>query len=192
MAKFGNRLRWVWHRLADIALAKDIAVWTGLATLGGTLLVPLAARTFTPLSTFDFALCAVVGGSISFALAHRFAPRRERDRPSLESLEDADLKTAASKWLRAKLSARGLHITNAALFGSIVHEHFKTSDVDVIVKFAALSERQIASAVRQIKGPLASAFERQFGHDLHVKFFCTEEVEGHSAFLASTKHETLF
>jgi predicted nucleotidyltransferase len=110
---------------------------------------------------------------------------------SFDQLTDADLKAQVTNWLITKLSVRAFHITAVTLFGSVVHNHFKTSDVDVIVRFAPLRERQIALAVRKIKGPMSSEFKRQFGHDLHVKFFCAEEVEGYNAFLASTKHESI-
>lgn len=122
---------------------------------------------------------------------YRPAPSSERASVSTAGLEDADLKKMVSKWLIAKLSDRKLHVQRAALFGSIVHDHFRTSDVDVIVKFKPISDAQIGRLVRRIKGPIADEFKRTFGHDLHVKFFCAGEGPGYDAFAADTKHEEI-
>jgi predicted nucleotidyltransferase len=115
----------------------------------------------------------------------RFAPA------TVAALEDADLKKTASKWLIAKLSDRKLYVQHLTLFGSIVHDHFRTSDVDVIVRFRPVSDAKIARAVRSIKGTLADQFKQIFGHDLHIKFFCADEKSGYEAFIASTKHEEI-
>ncbi|HEY8696417.1 MAG TPA: hypothetical protein VIM02_02275 [Rhizomicrobium sp.] len=101
-----------------------------------------------------------------------------------EILADEDLRKQASKWLAHKLSERRLHVRSVTLFGSITHDHFATSDVDVIVSFEEMRDHQIAAAVRRIKGILAAEFIRTFGHKLHVTFFCAGEAADHVSFLA--------
>jgi predicted nucleotidyltransferase len=130
-------------------------------------------------------ICAVYYRAFRDPNFGRVAPK------SGAALEDADLKKQASKWLITKLSEQKFHVQQAALFGSIVHDHFRTSDVDVIVRFKPISDSAIKKSVRRIKSQLAQDFKQKFGHDLHIKFFLTDELPGYDTFAANTKHEEI-
>jgi predicted nucleotidyltransferase len=78
-----------------------------------------------------------MAGVFGLLFAHlwlRLRAPREHSRP-IEKLADDELKKQTSKWLSHKFSERRLHVRTAELFGSIVHDHYETSDVDVIVCF---------------------------------------------------------
>jgi predicted nucleotidyltransferase len=109
---------------------------------------------------------------------------------SIAELADADLKRQVTKWLRAKLPKDEL-IQRVALFGSIVHDHFKTSDVDLIVQLGPMTKAQIGRTVRRIKSKTAKEFKETFGHNLHVKFFVADEKPGYDGFASDTKHEEI-
>lgn len=68
-----DRAKWLWARLGDIALAKEIIVVgiTVVATLGA----PLLAWAVSPMSAIDFLIIAFIAGTLSFFLARHFAPR---------------------------------------------------------------------------------------------------------------------
>ena len=99
------------------------------------------------------------------------------------SWDQHELHERARTWLGSQMAEGKLRVDTAFLFGSILHEHYATSDVDVIVRFREMSERKIASAARKIKGSIAQDFERTFGHRLHAQFFCAHEDERFKAFI---------
>lgn len=112
--------------------------------------------------------------------------------PSIVQLRDAELHDQAAKWLTAKLSNKKLRVHKAALFGSVVHDHYPTSDVDVVVLFAGASDKLVSKIGRKIRGPISNEFRLQFGHPLHVQFFHATERDHLSAFLTKAgKHELL-
>jgi predicted nucleotidyltransferase len=134
----------------------------------------------------------IIGLGLIWIDASRAARHRAKDAPeSRKQLEYIDLKKAARNWLRTKLSDSKLAVQQAWLFGSITHDHYDTSDVDIIILFKPMGERQIAAAVRKITDQLASQFRLKFNRDLHVKFFCAHEENNRMNFLARTKHEAL-
>ena len=111
---------------------------------------------------------------------------------SFEKLANADLKAHASKWLSHALSDRKLGIRSVEMFGSVVREHYKTSNVNVIVCLASMRNSRIAASVRRIRGSIANDFERTFGHKLRVQFFCVSEEEDYQAFKTKVgKHEII-
>jgi predicted nucleotidyltransferase len=110
----------------------------------------------------------------------------------LSSLKDAELHDQATKWLTGRLSNKKLRVQKAALFGSVVHDHYPTSDVDIVVLFTASSDGQITKIGRQIKGPISNEFRLKFGHSLHVQLFHPIETDRWAAFLTTAgKHEIL-
>ena len=172
-----SRIRWAWDWFSDLWTAKDFAIWV-YAIGGAAVLGPVVVRAFSPLSAVDFVLIAAFCGLVAFFLARHFLSRAhsiETAQP-LELLEDADLAKQATRWLSVTLSDRKLHLEKRAyLFGSIIHDHYETSDVDVIVEFQPIKDSQIAKSVRRIRNEIASAFQQKFGHKLHVTFFCANE-----------------
>src|SRR6266481_1881310 len=53
----------------------------------------------------------------------------------IEQLEDHELYAQATVWLSKRLAERKLHVEGACLFGSIMHDRYPTSDVDVAIWF---------------------------------------------------------
>ena len=98
--------------------------------------------------------------------------------------DQRELHDRAAAWLRSHMSSPNLKVRAAFLFGSIMHEHYETSDVDVIVRFGEMSERQLKKAATKIKADIARDFERTFGHRLHATFFCSHENSRMDEFMA--------
>jgi predicted nucleotidyltransferase len=95
-------------------------------------------------------------------------------------------------WLESVLSDNSLRITSAVLFGSVVHDHYDTSDVDAAVMFATIPDSHIGQLVRRIKEKIASDFSTTFTHPLHVTFFCShEETEMQDFLREAGKYEIL-
>jgi predicted nucleotidyltransferase len=187
----------LWRRTGDASVFAWLfpSVWTTagavLAMVGGALIgyiysIPPVFWIPSALAAGALVLlCAILWRALHDPNFGRIAPK------SIAALEDFDLKMQASKWLAARLSEQKFHIQQAALFGSIVHDHFRTSDVDVIVRFKPISNRIVGKTVRRIKSQLGPEFKERFGHDLHVKFFCADEIPGYDTFAADTKHEQI-
>jgi predicted nucleotidyltransferase len=117
---------------------------------------------------------------------------RRRDRASnfrihtakYEGAGETDLHARIADWLAKSLAEPALYINQAFLFGSIVHDTYKTSDVDLIIEFKSVGDRQLAARVKKIKGRIAHEFELTFPHKLHVTFFCSNERAQCEQFLA--------
>jgi predicted nucleotidyltransferase len=107
-------------------------------------------------------------------------------------LEDIELHDQASRWLSGWLSSEDLRVQRAVLFGSVVHEHYPTSDVDVIVLSKPITGRTAKSVGRRIKSEMRREFKLRFGHPLHVQLFLAGEKERFDAFLSRLdKYEEL-
>ena len=124
-------------------------------------------------------LCLIWWDSIRRDQILRF---NDHDVPHARATEK-DMHERAAKWLASLLSEHKFYVNQAFLFGSIIHDDYQTSDVDLIVEFTSLSDRGLASVVRNIKGKVARDFERTFGHKLHVTFFCSYEIMALDEFL---------
>src|SRR5579883_2256985 len=130
----------------------------------------------------------VLGVIVAGLAATWWDARRPRPYPTSQNmpvdgrLTEPELRNQATKWLAAVLADQKLHIRSAHIFGSIMHDHYDTSDVDVIVEFKNVNERRISSAVRRIKGNIARDFFNTFNHKLHVTFFCEGEEQSRNQF----------
>ena len=119
--------------------------------------------------------------------------RRNQNRQETErfNVQQAEIKTATekekyeavAKWLKSVISKREYCVHQAFLFGSIVHEHYPTSDVDLIVQFTTLRDSKLSSIVQKLKGGIARDFKATFQHELHVTFFCSNETNQQDRFL---------
>lgn len=145
-----------------------------------------------------FAL-TIAGGSV-FALiliGHAITVTRTKHRQpgvvtAAEQLLNGDLHDQAVCWLSRRLSDRRFNVWQAALFGSILHNHYPTSDIDVLILFRPGSDRKIKQAGRAIKNDMASEFNTRFGHRLHTTLFHHSEEKQFDAFLSKlNKHEVL-
>ena len=135
-----------------------------------------------PLSISGVIVFAAID-SHSNTIHHTVVPR--------EKLDDRDLHDRAKSWLESRLSANQL-VDEAFLFGSIVHDHYATSDVDVIVVFKSAREKQIGNAGRELKERVAREFKQNFDHPLHFQLFSADESSRKRKFLTDTgKYEAL-
>lgn len=138
----------------------------------------------------------VIVGIIVILADHRRIIRQRktlsRGVPPLQRLEDEELHDQASRWLSKILSDKSLRVQRAILFGSIVHDHYPTSDVDVIVLFKPLRNSQAGKIGRKIKGQIGSDFNRRFAHRLHVQLYLDSEKVRCRKFLSGLgKYEEL-
>jgi hypothetical protein len=110
----------------------------------------------------------------------------------VEHLEDRDLHDQAKAWLKYRLSDKALGIKEAFLFGSVIHDHYPTSDVDLGVVLQRVPDKRLARIGRDLKGKLATDFKHTFGHSLHISFFVVDEGTRLADFLAKAgEHEPL-
>jgi predicted nucleotidyltransferase len=99
-------------------------------------------------------------------------------------LEDEELRQRASRWISTWLSDTGLCVRRAFLFGSVVHDHYPTSDVDVIVLSGPMSEMKAMRVGRKIRTEMRRQFKLRFGHPLHVQLFHATETVRFEEFLS--------
>ncbi len=197
LEKLAQILGFAWRRTGDVSVLAWLfpSAWSIAAPVLPMIGVAIIALIYgiPPVLWIPSALAAAVLSLVCAVYYRAFRdPNFGRVAPkSIAALEDADLKKIASKWLIEKLSDRKLHVQHLTLFGSIVHDHFRTSDIDVIVRFKPVSDAKIGRAVRNIKAKIVGQFKQTFDHDLHVKFFCAHEKAGYDAFVADTKHEEI-
>jgi predicted nucleotidyltransferase len=144
-------LAWLFPSIGTVALAVLAMIGTALVALIYSI-PPILWIPSALLAAILVLACAILWRAWRDPNFGRVVPK------SIAALEDDDLKKQASRWLIARLSEQKFHIQQAALFGSIVHDHFRTSDVDVIVRFKPISEKVIGKTVRRIKGQLANEF----------------------------------
>jgi predicted nucleotidyltransferase len=105
---------------------------------------------------------------------------------------EQDSRDRIVKWLRHICTQPAHCVSQAFLFGSVVHDHFPTSDVDLIIQFKPINNRRLKNLVRTIKGRISEDFERTFRHKLHVTFFCSDEAAQLDQFLVKAgKHEAI-
>lgn len=112
--------------------------------------------------------------------------------PVPERLEEIEKHKQISRWLGHELSEKSSQINSVVLFGSIVHDHYPTSDVDLLIYLRRMSDRRIGPLVRHIKQKVATEFQNTFSHALHVTFFCEHEGTAMEQFLEKAgKHEAI-
>lgn len=118
---------------------------------------------------------------------------RSRGGPSspMEKLEDRALYERSKAWLEKHLADKKLEVESAILFGSVVHNHFPTTDVDVLVVLKNASDKASARAGQRVKD-LRKEFLKTFNHRLDVQLFLSKEEEGLKEFLSKlNKYEWL-
>lgn len=128
---------------------------------------------------------------LGWAIADARKTVRDRMIP-VQHLEDRDLHDQAKSWLKHRLSEKTLKVKQAFLFGSVIHDHYPTSDVDLGVIVEPTTDRQLARIGRELKKKLAQDFKYTFGHSLHISFFVADEQSRLMDFLAKAgEHEPI-
>lgn len=105
--------------------------------------------------------------------------------PSIEQIKDQDLYMQAKAWLETRLSQKHLYVAEAFLYGSIVHDHYPTSDVDVLIVYKSASDKRLKRAGQELQEMVKREFRHRFGHALHSKFLCAAESELQRDYLAT-------
>jgi hypothetical protein len=113
--------------------------------------------------------------------------RRYQPTISSEQAEQQELLEDVMRWLSDNLGANKLHVHQAFLFGSVVHDHYQTRDVDVCLVLDRNSNQRRAGDL--LRNQVAVRFKKHFGYQLHLKFCAPDEV---SEFLeGAVKSESL-
>lgn len=111
--------------------------------------------------------------------------------PTIEQIGDQELYKQSAQWLIKRLSDRKMRVDRAILFGSIVYDHFPTSDVDLIVVIKQMSYRKSGAAGKEVK-KLKAEFKERFNHALHLQFYLASEQDRLTKFLSGLgKYEEL-
>lgn len=173
----------VWAKPA-YSLAISLLDWRGRADAAAEFRQMLEAITLPPVWLGWPAF--IVGLALIYWDMQRQLPRLviAREKQSYQALTESALRERVSTWLPESISAHKLVVSNLWLFGSVLRDHYPTSDVDLVVELPPLPAHRIAACVRKIRGLVTQDFERTFGHKLHVTFFCANEVEERDNFLA--------
>jgi len=99
----------------------------------------------------------------------------------IEYLTEQALREAVIKWLSHRFS--DFKIEKAFLFGSIMHDDYATSDVDVVVVYRSMSDKQLTKIGRTLKTKVANDFKVTFGHPLHLTLIAAQEAQILEGFL---------
>lgn len=121
-----------------------------------------------------YVLATVVRESMRMFLQARREARRQPIDP--EQMKERTLLVDIQNWLAGELSARKLHISNAFLFGSVVHDHYSTSDVDLVIVLESGTNKSRAGA--RLRNDLAVRFKGTFNYPLHLEFKTVDELDG--------------
>lgn len=102
------------------------------------------------------------------------AERRRPLRPPSQ-LQKQELRREVIAWLESHLAARHAHVGRVFLYGSIVHDHYPSADVDVVILFRPRWEWTVRRGAIYLHEKIRSAFRQRFGIPLHPKFFLASE-----------------
>lgn len=127
--------------------------------------------------------CQLLWAPIQLWREDRQKRLRELALPSASQIEQRDVLDAAREWLESRLGARNLYVGEAYLYGSVVHDHYPTSDVDVLIAFKAASMKRLRSAGLILREELRREFRQDFQRALHIKVFCAHERDRQAAYM---------
>jgi predicted nucleotidyltransferase len=139
------------------------------------------------------------GGSVvgaALVLLYGFLRKKEKPRAiTVEQLKDQQISIAMFKWICKWLSNDELKVKHAILFGSMVHDHYPTSDVDLLLLFLPMEDNTFSRISRAVKQDIRQDFSKVFGplHPLHVQILhASEEAKGLPEFLSKAgRYESL-
>ena len=124
-----------------------------------------------------------------FGAKHRRTVRRLPVVPAAE-LQKQELRREVISWLENRLAEKKTHTGRVFLYGSIVHDHYSSTDIDVVVVFKPGWERTIRRAAKYFHEEIRSAFRQRFGIPLHPKFYLASEEPLLNGYLGRTgKHQ---
>lgn len=115
-----------------------------------------------------------------------------RSVPVLVGSQEQTLRDAVRPWLKSRLAASKLQVEHAGLFGSILRDHYTTSDVDLAVLVKPVTEKRFGRIAACLRGVVARDFKESFGHRLQVQFFSANDIDAFNTFCTDDKFEALF
>jgi predicted nucleotidyltransferase len=137
-------------------------------------------------------LLVLGGGLIWWDIRQRGASNTRAQIAQQAGAGEKDVRDRIVKWLASASAQQKPYVNQAFLFGSVVHDHYPLSDVDLIIEFKPVSDRRLEKLARKIKGKISEEFERTFQHKLHVTFFCSDETAQRDRFLNKAgKHSSV-
>lgn len=126
------------------------------------------------------ALALYIGLTVARELAVAFwKARREAQRQPIASedqIRERNFLRDVRAWLGTELSGGRLHIARAFLFGSVVHDHYATGDIDLIVVLQSNANKSRAG--ERLRNDVAVRFKQKFNHRLHLEFKTEDELRG--------------
>lgn len=97
--------------------------------------------------------------------------------------QEADEAKSISFWLRSHLSNANLGIAEAYLFGSVTHNDYESNDVDVVLMFQDMKDKEYIAKERKLR-PIAEQFNNTFGKEIHFQRFLASESDKFQVFIS--------
>ena len=112
--------------------------------------------------------------AVRLFLQDRKEARRQPVDP--EKIKERTLLADVQNWLAIELSARRLQVSSAFLFGSVVHDHYPTNDVDLVIVLKSGVNKSRAGT--RLRNDLAVRFKQTFNYPLHLEWKTPDELGG--------------
>lgn len=122
-------------------------------------------------------------GRAPFILRREAQALRRQPLPPPSQLQKQELRRDVIAWLETQLAWKKAHIGRVFLYGSIVHDHYPSTDVDVVIVFMPAWERTIRRAAKYLHEQIRPAFRQRFGMPLHPQFYLASEELALSGYL---------
>jgi hypothetical protein len=121
-----------------------------------------------------FGLLLYVGATTISEARKLYLTTHRQPVPNLDQVRERELLQTVSSWLVNRLADRGLRIDQAFLFGSVIHDHYPTADVDLALVLKSNANRR---APDRLRNTVAVEFKQKFNRRLHLKFCVLDEIE---------------
>ncbi len=90
--------------------------------------------------------------------------------------EQTDEAKRISNWLSRHLAHLNIGISEAYLFGSVTHKDYESHDVDIVLLFQGMKDKEYIKKERKLT-PIANEFNKTFGKRLHFQRFLASEAD---------------
>ncbi|MBI2831107.1 MAG: hypothetical protein HYX79_02490 [Chloroflexi bacterium] len=108
---------------------------------------------------------------------------KENNELRLTIAQQADEAKRVAIWLGRHLANLNIGISEAYLFGSITHNYYESDDVDVVLKFRDMNDKEYVKKERKLT-PIAKDFNRTFGKRLHFQRYLASESNEFERFVS--------
>lgn len=97
--------------------------------------------------------------------------------------QEADEAKGISFWLNRHLSNANIGICEAYLFGSVTHNDYESRDVDVVLIFKDMKDKEYIKKERKLTA-IAEKFYETFGKKIHFQRFLASESDRFKRFVS--------